>query len=267
MTTTQATFPLDANPPTPVPSTGDRSPSDEERERRQEFVRYVLHDAEPWHRDHLGRLYADWAEYNATYFGGQLVPPYILLTHPARPSTYGDCGPVSAWGARSQIRLRPSLLTGTHPHINASAPAEGRYRFVTDVLLHEMIHQYAQELTGQQDGSYHGHGPAFRDECNRIGERLGLPIVRTCKKRGKAAALASCSQWPANVRPDGWYMGAYIAPADLEDDTPPIEILSLPADPLLMAGRLRDMLTPTELDMLRGALDVPATRDRPQGAA
>jgi hypothetical protein len=264
MTTAQA-FPLDTVPPTPVPSTRDRSPSDEERERRQEFVRFALHDAEPWHREHLGRLYADWAEYNATYFGGLLVPPYILLAEPSSPRRYGDFGTVSAWGARSQIRLRPSLLTGKHPDINAAAPDEGRYRFVTDILLHEMLHQFAQEVTGLQDKSYHGHGPAFRDECNRIGAMLGLPPVRICKKRGKAKDLPSCSQWPHNVRPGDWYMGAYTPPRDIEDDAPSDEILIVPANPLQMASLLRALLTPADLDALRGALAVPGTGDTREG--
>src|SRR5829696_8026828 len=99
---------------------------------------------------------------------------------------------------REQIRLRPSLLTGTHPRVNGSA--EGRFLFVADVLLHEMIHQWQQEVSGETDEAWHGHGPAFRDKANEIGARLGLGIVRTSKKRGKDADLPSCSYWPHVVR-------------------------------------------------------------------
>ena len=40
---------------------------------------------------------------------------------------------------------------------------------LADVLLHETVHQWHDEITGQVERGYHGHGPAFRDECNRIG--------------------------------------------------------------------------------------------------
>lgn len=76
-------------------------------------------------------------------------------------------------------------------------------------LLHEMIHQYHMELTGRTEETYGGHGPAFRDECNRIGAVLGLPKVRAGKERGRDKALPSCASWPLNVRPDGYYLGAY----------------------------------------------------------
>lgn len=85
-----------------------------------------------------------------------------------------------------------------------------RVAFVIDVLLHEMIHQWQQEVSGETDEHYHGHGPAFRDKANEIGRRLGLPPVRTCKKRGEDADLPSCSQWPHNVRPDAYYGGAHV---------------------------------------------------------
>jgi len=136
---------------------------------------------------------------------------------------------MSGLGCRSQIRLRPSLLTGTHPRVNGSA--EGRFLFVADVLLHEMIHQWQQEVSGETDEAWHGHGPAFRDKANEIGARLGLGIVRTSKKRGKDADLPSCSYWPHVVRPEDYYLGAYVptsgdrprtvtVPTDLERAVP-----------------------------------------------
>jgi hypothetical protein len=192
---------------TAKPAARELTPAD--REHRRGVRDYVLKDAEPWHREHLGRLYNDWDTSNQRYFNGELEVPYILLSEPCAPQVYGDCSSVSGFGGKSQIRIRPSLLVGTHPEVVAgSRAAEGRYRFVTDVLLHEMIHQYQQEISGETDPSYHGHGPAFRDQCNCIGALLGLPSVRTCKKRGADANLPSCSQWPHNVRPHDYYLGA-----------------------------------------------------------
>ena len=178
---------------------------------RERFVSFVLTDAEPWHREHLGRLYALWSTWNATYFGGRLVPPYILLSEPSNPRRWGDCGVVSGFGGRSQIRLRPSLLTGTHPNMRGSVDAAaGRFLLVADILLHEMVHQWHQEITGVTEESYHGHGPVFRDECNRIGVLLGLAPVRDMKRRGPNATMPSCAQWPHNVRPVDYYQGAYV---------------------------------------------------------
>ncbi len=86
----------------------------------------------------------------------------------------------------------------------------GRSLLVADVLLHEMIHQWQQEVTGDIEEGYHGHGPTFRDKANEIGAKLGLPPVRTCKKRGKDKDLPSCSYWPYGNRPDGYYLGAAV---------------------------------------------------------
>jgi len=65
------------------------------------------------------------------------------------------------------------------------------------------------EITGQNEDSYHGHGPAFAQVCNVMGQALGLPPVRSMKKRGKDKDLPSCAHWPLNVRPRDYYGGAY----------------------------------------------------------
>ena len=43
-----------------------------------------------------------------------------------------------------------------------------------------------------------------------IGQKLGLPPVRASRNRGKDADLPSCAQWPHCVRPEGYYLGAYV---------------------------------------------------------
>jgi hypothetical protein len=133
---------------------------------------------------------------------------------PSAPNVYGDCSAVSGFGGKLGIRIRPSLLTGTHPHMRRGTNnQDGRFRFVADVLLHEMIHQWQFEALGETESSYHGHGPRFRDKANEIGARLGLSPVRTNKARGKNKDLPSCSQWPHNVRDGGYYLGAYVPPS------------------------------------------------------
>jgi hypothetical protein len=220
----------------------------------------VFTKAEPWHREHLGRLYDDWGTYNQRYFDGVLEVPYIALSEPCAPQVYGDCSPVSGFGGKSQIRIRPSLLVGTHPDVVAgSRAAEGRYRFVTDVLLHETIHQYHQEISRKTDGSYHGHGPVFRDHCNCIGALLGLPSVRTCKKRGADKDLPSCSQWPHNVRPHDYYLGALASRQRHQQESATVTL------PLDVDGAVRVLLASFTVEDLQRITDdidrVTATGD------
>ena len=183
----------------------------EEIAHRIGFWEFVEAHGEPWHKQHLGRLLERWRQWNQEHYASLLIPPYILLNEPVAPTVYGSCARISGFGGRSQIRIRPSLLRGTHPNMRSGdVYKEGRFLFVADVLLHEMIHQWQQEVVGNPEGAYHGHGPLFRDKANEIGERLGLPRVRTSKDRGKKdKSLPSCSQWPHNVRPDEYYQGAY----------------------------------------------------------
>jgi hypothetical protein len=183
----------------------------EEIAHRKGFWEFVETHGELWHKQHLGRLLERWRQWNQEHYASTLIPPYMLLNEPVAPNVYGDCARLSGFGGRSQIRIRPSLLVGTHPDMRRGDDyAEGRSLFTDDVLLHEMIHQWQQEVVGNPEGAYHGHGPLFRDKANEIGERLGLPRVRTSKDRGKKdKSLPSCSQWPHNVRPDEYYQGAY----------------------------------------------------------
>lgn len=176
-------------------------------EHREAFKEFVVDHAEEWHQRHLGCLYQAWETWNEDYFDGAMTPPYILLSEPSSPRRLGDCGPISGFGGRSQIRIRPSLLTGTHPLLAEAASEEGRRRFVKDVLLHEMIHQWQQEVTGEREQSYHGHGRTFRDKCNEIGTLLGLPAVGM-KPRNGQSALPQCTYWPLNVRDANYYLDA-----------------------------------------------------------
>lgn len=182
----------------------------EHLQHRAAFWDFVRDQAEPKYRDALTRLLGVWEDANVRYYGGVLAAPIILLATPVTPTTYGDCSAVSGWGARSQIRIRPSLLDGTHPHVRAGGDyAEGRFRFVADVLVHEQIHQWQQEVTRKGEGSYHGHGPTFCEQCNAIGTALGLDMVIVRTRKGTAPGAPRCPQWPHNVRPTAYYLGAY----------------------------------------------------------
>ncbi len=169
------------------------------------------------------RLYNLWEEWNEKFFEGRMVPSLIQLTDPGQTHRYGCCSNYSGLaGIRSSIKIRESILDGKLRDLeNGSRDPEGLRRFLEDVLLHEMIHQWHFEITGQDDAGYKGHGPAFSSKANEIGEKLGLPHVgRTHKKRDhEEKGLQSPSQWPHNVRPDGYYLGAHVpASGDIPDE-------------------------------------------------
>lgn len=179
-------------------------------DHKVEFEKFVLAETNGAYRKFVGELYQKWHEYKREYFNDSLViPTYLTLSNPKTTKRLGEYSSVSSWGGSSEIRIRPTLFTGKHPLINAGAPMEGRKRFLFDILLHEMVHQYSHEALGIWEESFHGHGPVFRDECNRISTLLGITQrVRTCKKRGADKDLPSCAYWPHIVRPDGYYQGA-----------------------------------------------------------
>ena len=235
---------------------------------RRQFEQFVLDDAAPWHREHLGDIYNFWNNWNDEFFDAEMLSPYIVLSAPSSPRAEGDCAAVSGFGGRSQIRIRPSLLTGTYPRLRRGHTAEGRRLYVLDVLLHEMIHQWQQEVTGIVERSYHGHGPSFRDKCNEIDAKLGLPPVGLKTRRG-TLTLPNCAHWPSNVRPTGYYLGAMEEPREvvtvepsrggLADAGPlpeaPGSPLSRTAMIALIARVALRVLNPPELDELMVLLE------------
>lgn len=218
---------------------------------RRGFERFVLDHGESWHREHLGRLFTNWRTWNSEHFEGRLEPPYVLLAEPSTPRAYGDCGPLSGFGGRSQIRIRPSLVRGSHPHVRPDERfAEGRRLFVDDILLHEMVHQWQFEVLGDSEPAYSGHGPLFRDMANRIGAALGLGKVRDCKRRGADRDLPSCSFWPHVVRPEDYYRGA------LRDDVCSSEDVRSVQDRNRRGGRRRVRANRRRDNRWRAGLDV-----------
>lgn len=176
---------------------------------RADYWTWVEDHADSATRGVLLTLRDHWRECNERYFGRLMVEPYITLTEPSAPQVFGQCCSVSSWGSRLEIRIRPSLLDGTHPKMSdAPSHAAGRLQFVKDVLLHEMVHQHIFEhQPGVNESSYHGHGPVFTEHCNRISVQLGLPEVVVRNRGGEKKPKAP--QWPHCVAPSSRYRGAY----------------------------------------------------------
>ncbi len=96
---------------------GTRHLDNADLDHRGAFVDYVLEHADDWHREHLGRLFALWEDWNTEHYQGVLWVPYIELYETTAPNLYGCCSAISGFGGKLGIRIRPSLLTGTHPHM------------------------------------------------------------------------------------------------------------------------------------------------------
>lgn len=187
---------------------------------RAGYWTWIDANAVPDMRDVLLRLRDHWHELNVKFFDSAMAEPYITLTEPSKPSLLGQCCDESSWGSRLEIRLRPSLISGTHPHMRAGdAAAEGRLLFAADILAHESIHQWQMEITGNREGSYHGHGPSFAAKANEIGGVLGLPSVAV-RNRGGSRSLV-CAHWPHNVRDPAYYLGAWQLAVPLRRDICP----------------------------------------------
>jgi hypothetical protein len=230
---------------TPLVSTNGDIPLDARRDR-ESFREYVLAKAAPWYREHLGHLYLRHDDWNAAYFENKLAPPYLLFTPPKTPRALGDYASISAWGGVGQIRVRPTLVTGEHPLLRPGPEyAEGHRRFVEDVALHESVHAYCDEVLHEPEDSYKGHGPVFARECNRIGEKLGLPPVRPAKCRGPLRDLPSCAQWPHCVRPREYYLGAL---AEEKQPPPPPDAAALLSKVLVAAGKFAEKLAAGSLE-------------------
>jgi hypothetical protein len=161
----------------------------------------AMRRVEPRHRGRLEQLYRLWETWNDRFFAGRLTTPRIVFDRSGVSSRYGSCGPTSRPDALSRIRLRLSLLTGSHPKVRAGKKhAKSRFRLVAEVLLHEMVHQWQQEVVGDAVGDWCSHGAAFCQKCNEIGRQLRLLPVRIATDVSKDATLPSCAYWPHSAR-------------------------------------------------------------------
>lgn len=186
---------------------------DADKKHREEYMNYAKQHGQEWYREYMTRLYEDWEKWNVKYFDNTLVPPYILLTDMQGVRVMGDCSEYSAFGGKSQIRLRRSILTGEFGIMKkGSRDKEGCYLILADTLLHEMIHQYMQEIEENDETKFKGHGPIFRDHCNRIGTDFGFLEVRTAKQNSKdEKEKPLCAYWPHRENAEEYYRGAFPA--------------------------------------------------------
>lgn len=149
-------------------------------------------------------LIKEWfKDLNREFFGFRLKPPLMRFGTPHVPSEYGQY-------ENGEMTIRWTLVSGDHPHmVSGETFEDGRLLLVRDVLLHQMVHQNLLEIVKYPELNYSGHGPEFRDYCNRIGKTLDLPAVRASKCHPKVRSMVSCAMWPWGIRPKEYYQGAF----------------------------------------------------------
>jgi hypothetical protein len=178
------------------------------------IMEFSLIKADGPDRGLIVELYKAFRLNNETYFGGSLEPAPILLTPPTSPKAQADYANFSAFGCKHQIRVRPACARGVYPtgayegvprkgwRMRPGHPIEDRLVWLQDLVLHEMVH-LAMEQRGVREDGYKGHGPVFTSECNRIGAMLGLPNVRSKRRKGQGEEVLISSQWPFCAWPGG----------------------------------------------------------------
>lgn len=132
-----------------------------------------------------GRAVDLWQRLSNRHFGGRLYrAPTIQFTPPPGEHAYGSF--IAHDDGHTEIVLDPRLLT---------APREGRWRLIEDTLLHEAVH-CAVHRARRWDAN-DSHSGAFAVLTSHISDQLGIPRTR------------DTWAWPNNVRPDGYYLGAF----------------------------------------------------------
>ena len=171
---------------------------------RRRYAAFAVRHSEPVYREVLADLYDFWREMNKTFFRGQLKKPHLTIGV-TPPRCLGFCKPLTDWGGQLQITISETVVLGRHRVVVNRWPAEGAKRFARDMLLHEILHQFAWEVSGDTEQGYRGHGPRFTKLCNEIGERLGITFVITRRRGRKDSEKATANYWPYSVRPAGYY--------------------------------------------------------------
>jgi hypothetical protein len=102
-------------------------------------------------------LFLRWQWLNERFFRGHLIGPAIRLAAANGKFSGLFSRPV---GRPAEIWINRALLASRNVH-----------QHLDNTLLHEMVHQYVEELQGGDEWS---HGPRFFTVANRIGAQMGL---------------------------------------------------------------------------------------------
>lgn len=179
------------------------APSDNETSLRKQIFDYAISQADGPYKEFIPLLSQAWQEFNDRYFDGSLTPAFIAITAPKVSKAYADCSLWSSYGGKHQIRIKETVIEGTHNDFNPNHAIENRLLFILDVLLHEQIHQFLFEIKEDYSKAHKRHGGNYPVIANQIGDQLGLPHVVERTRKDKSLPISS--QWPICVRPAGYY--------------------------------------------------------------
>ena len=167
-----------------------KTPEDHRRELEQE-VRWSRRED-----DLVDDLYFEWERLNTEHFNGTLALPVITLvgSMPRSPRhAWGACYRSGKYGGVTHIQIRRSLLTGDHPRVRSGEDYEReRWDLISDILLHEMIHQHQEETIDGDDWTRDedGHGEGFVTVADRIAAERGWHAIRNAN---------DARSWPERV--------------------------------------------------------------------
>lgn len=156
-------------------------------------------------------------DFNRLYFFNKLPLLEIKIGSCASPRTWlGQNALRGDHGILSEITISGRLFTNSFKGLLIQDTTKrGFTRFIDDILLHEMVHAYCDLVRRQPELTYRGHGPVFTEECNRIGQILGLAPVKHSKSRKFFEEhIPKCNHWPQAVRHVDYYEGAVVDVAE-----------------------------------------------------
>lgn len=199
--------------------------SPEDIAHRQHAAEYVEHTHSDWHGPHIQRFMGihEWvrgllaASGDPILTSRELVWPKTGIGAVPGTRTLSLFRPIAEDGSVAQIAVRESVLTGEHPQVRSGPEyEEGRCRLADDAFLGAVASQVRTEIVRDAEAGYGGHGPVRAGVCNFLGRHLGVPVV--VKKGAKLPGVQTCVDWPMNVRPPGYYLGAYLPNDPIDED-------------------------------------------------
>jgi hypothetical protein len=154
-------------------------------------------------------LRQQWNIFNAAYFDKSLSPIAIRVVNMEAEigKTYVGVYFYNKKLKERMIYLNEQLVYGHHDYLRPGKEyAHGRYRLMSDVLLHEMIHQYQREIMKNpgytKTKRYCCHGKSFCQKASEIAKKIGLEKVRPNRQ-------PASKQWPGSARDKEYYLGSY----------------------------------------------------------
>jgi hypothetical protein len=153
----------------------------------------------------LDRMYS---ALNRRLFFGHLPAPLITVAVPRGSTILATCCPIIVDPmARPEITFHPDLLDGSHPYYaTGSFDRRGIERFLSDLMLHEMLHALVWRCEGRVDPRpvHDGHGPLYCDWCRRV-----TPLLDNIRRQAEdRLTVGNCHDWPFRLRDRAYYLGA-----------------------------------------------------------